>query len=352
MTTTIRPIDREEWQRIAPTFLDYNCHQLWDFGIVCASRVGAHSEHVAICEGNDLIGLADVRIKKIPIFRTGIAYIIGGPLVRCNNQFETERLRGILSGLADEYVKRRKLVLRVQPPLGPSISMDRQKQVFLDIGFTAPAHLRHYRTIVLDISQPLEMIRNQFNQKWRNCLNNAEKRNLIIKTGTDDSIFSVFCQLHEEMINRKRFDVDLDANFYYQVQHLLSGSERFLVSIVYENEVPSAGHVASFLGDTCVYVLGASHDLGLKNKASYLVQWSVIQKAKEKGCHFYDLCGIDLEKNPGGYQFKKKMGGVDVTVPGPFEMFPNLWSRSIVHLGERVYRLHKKVRRLGSNQIS
>jgi len=352
MTTTIRPFNRDEWQRLAPTFMDYNYPHLWDFGVACARRLGAHSEHMAVREGNDVIGLADVRVKETPIFRTGIAYINGGPLVRRNDQFETERLRGVLSGLVDEYVKRRKLVLRVQPPLGPSISMDRQKQVFLDIGFTAPAHLRHYRTVFLDISQPLEVIRKQFDQKWRNCLNNAEKRNLIIKTGTDDSIFSVFCRIYEELIDRKRFGVDLDANFHYQVQRLLSGDEQFLVSIVYENELPSAGHVASFLGDTCVYVLGASNDLGLKNKASYLVQWSVIQKAKEKGCRFYDLCGIDPEKNPGGYQFKRGMGGVDVTVPGPFEIYPNSWSRSIVHFGERVYRLYGKARKSERVRVS
>jgi len=342
MTTTIRPVDRDAWRRLAPAFMDYNYRQLWDFGVACARRLGAHSEHVAIYEGGDVIGLADVRVKRISILPTGIAYINSGPLVRRNDQFEADRLQGVLSALVDEYCSRRKLVLRIQPPLGPSISMDQQKQAFLDIGFTTPNQLRHYRTIVLDISQPLEMIRKQFDRRWRTCLNNAEKRNLVIETGTDDSIFLVFCQLYEELINRKRFDVDLDANFHYQVQRLLNGNEQFLVSIVYENQLPTAGHVSSFLGDTCVWVLGASNDLGLKNGASYLVQWSVIQKAKEKGCRFYDFCGIDPEKNPGGYQFKKKMGGVDITVPGPFELSPSRLKAYLVAGSEHLYRIVRR----------
>jgi lipid II:glycine glycyltransferase (peptidoglycan interpeptide bridge formation enzyme) len=344
MTTKIQQIERNEWQRLAPTFMDYNYCQFWDYGVACARRVGAYSEHVAIYEGDDLIGLADVRIKEIPLFRTGIAYINSGPLVRRNNQFDAERLRRVLSVLVEQYVDRKKLALRIQPFPSSSILLNHQEQIFWDVGLIAPNRLHYNRTIVIDISPPLEMIRKQFDQKWRNQLNTAEKRNLIIKTGTDDSFFSIFCRLYEELINRKRFDIHLDANFYYQVQHLLSEDERFLVTVIYKDELPISGHISSILGDTCVYVLGASNDMGLKNKASYLAQWSVIQKAKEKGCRFYDLCGIDPEKNPGVYHFKKGMGGVDVTIP-VFEKYPNLWSRSIVHFGEQVYRLYRNARK-------
>jgi len=344
MTTAVQPINRDEWQRLAPTFLDYNYRQLWDFGIACANRVGAHSEHIAIWEGDHLLGLADVRVKNIPIFRTGIAYINGGPLVRRDGQFENKYLEEVLSTLVEEYVKIRKLVLCIQPPLWPGIPIDLQKQAFCNIGFANSNQKHHYRTIVLDITQTLEVIRKQFDRKWRNHLNNAERRkNLIIRTGTDDSYFSIFYQLFEGLVSRKRFDVDLGADFYRQVQHLLSGSEQFLVSIVYENELPCAGHVASILGDTCVYLLGASNEVGLKNKASYLVQWSVIQKAKEKQCRFYDLCGIDPDKNPGVYEFKKGMGGVERTAPGPFELSPSKLKGYLVTGGEYFYRTMRRI---------
>jgi peptidoglycan/xylan/chitin deacetylase (PgdA/CDA1 family)/lipid II:glycine glycyltransferase (peptidoglycan interpeptide bridge formation enzyme) len=342
MTTTIRPINRDEWQRLAPTFMDYNYCQFWDYGIACARKVGAYSEHVAIYKGDDLLGLTDVRVKKIPIFRTGIAYINSGPLVRRNNQSDAERLRRVLSGLADEYVKKRKLVLRIQPFPSSSILLDRQEQIFLDIGFTAPNQLHHNRTIVLNISQPLEIIRKQFDRSWRRHLNKAEKLNVV--TGTDDSLFSGFCQIYEELINRKSFDVHLDANFYCQLHRLMSGNEKFIISIIYENELPAAGRVYSFVGDTCLEILAATNDLGLKNGASYLAVWSIIQKAKEKGCRFYDLCGIDPAKNPGGYQFKKGTGGDDITIP-TFEIYPNSWSKNTVHLGEWVYRLYRKARK-------
>ena len=70
---------------------------------------------MAVREGEDLLGLADVRIKEIPMSRTGIAYVNSGPLVRRNDQFDAGRLQKVLSALVDEFVRRRKLVLRIQP---------------------------------------------------------------------------------------------------------------------------------------------------------------------------------------------------------------------------------------------
>ena len=67
MAEIIKTIDRGEWQRLAPSFLDYNYRQMWDFGIACAKRLNATSEHVAMQENQEILGLADVRIKHIPV---------------------------------------------------------------------------------------------------------------------------------------------------------------------------------------------------------------------------------------------------------------------------------------------
>lgn len=347
MSATIRTISQTEWQRLAPSFGDYNYRQLWDFGIACARRVNAVSEHVVIEEDEEAVGLADVRVKRIPVLGGGVGYINGGPMVRrnANGECEREHVRSVLAGLVDYYVKNRKLVLRIQPQVGSKNWNDFQGKVFIDAGYTCCDKSKNYRTMVLDISQPLESVRKQFAQKWRNCLNNAEKRDLIVKTGTDEMFFSTFIHLYQEMMNRKDFSVDLSPEFYHQVQKKLIDHERFLVSIVYKDDQPVAGYVSSILGDTCVYLLGATNGQGLKNKAAYIVQWSVIQAAREAGCQFYDLGGIDPEKNPGVYHFKKGMGGRDVTAPGPFECYPDGFRRIVVSSCEKVYTILRGLRR-------
>ncbi len=346
MAATIRTVDRAEWQRLAPLFCDYNYRQIWDFGVACAKRLNATSEHVAIEENQEILGLADVRVKRIAVFGTGIAYINGGPMVRRNRNGECERehVRSVLVGLVDYYVKNRKFVLRIQPPLGPGEWNNLQSKIFQDMGFEFRGQSNRYRTIVLDISPPLEMVRKQFHQKWRNCLNNAEKRDLIVKTGTDEMFSGMFIHLYRELVSRKTFDINLSPQFYFQVQKRLINQERFLISIVYKDDQPIAGHVSSILGDTCVYLLGATNGIGLKNKAAYIAQWSVIQMAKERGCQFYDLGGIDPETNPGVHHFKKGMGGEDITAPGPFEYCPDGFRRMLVSGCEKVYTTLRRLR--------
>lgn len=346
MTVFLKLIDREYWQRHAPSFLDYNYRQLWDFGMACAKRIGAVSEHVAVYDGTELVGLADVRVKRIPFLGTGIAYINGGPLVRradgdANDQ---ARLKILLIELANVYVYQKKNVLRVQPTIGSETWNNRQIGTFMESGFVVSEKVRPYRTFVTDIAGPLEEIRKKLNQKWRNCLNNSEKRGLTIKTGTNGELFSVFCDLYKTLIDRKEFDVDLTPEFYRQVQENLAECERFLISIVYDDDQPVAGHVSSLLGDTSVYLLGATNTAGLANKAAYLVQWAVIQMAKERGCCFYDLGGIDPDRNPGVYHFKKGIGGFDITAPGPFECYPDGFTRFLVNGCENAFRMMRRLR--------
>lgn len=347
MAITLRTVDRDTWQQLAPHFTDYNYRQLWEFGLACAKRLNATSEHVAIYDGEELLGLADVRIKAIPFTGTGVAYINGGPLV-CNGQNGHNRcaqLEGVLKGLQEVYVKRRRLVLRVRPALGSACWNDLQSKTFLKMGCFYRTRQKPYRTFVLPLALQIGEIRKQLKQKWRNCLNNVEKRDLDVKFGTDESYFDDFHSLYRELTHRKEFDVDLNPEFYHQVQKSLPERERLLVCVVYENGEPVAGHVSSILGDTCVYLLGATSDAGLRNKAAYLAQWSVIQLAKARRCQFYDLGGIDPDSNPGVYHFKKGLGGVDVTAAGPFEIYPDRMREYTVRYAEKAYQLLKSTRK-------
>jgi len=341
MKVIIKSIERTTWQQLALNFSDYRYQQLWDFGIACAARLNADSDHIAVYKDNELIGLADVRIKKIPFVPAGVAYINAGPMVRKDNdrQKNTERLQIVLECLIDTYVKQKKFILRIQPVIGSGDWNDLLETQLMASGYIINKQIQPYRTFIVDISQSIEIIRKQLNQKWRNCLNNSEKRGLLVKTGTDDDLFSIFISLYNELIKRKKFDVDLEPEFYFQAQKNLAAHEKFLVTVIYDEDQPVAGHVATILGDTCVYLLGATSDKGLKNNSAYIAQWSVIQAAKERGCLWYDLGGIDPEENPGVYHFKKGLGGQDIESPGTFEYYPDIFRRFLVRNSEKAYKV-------------
>jgi hypothetical protein len=339
MTLSVKPINKSLWQQESVHFNDLNYRQLWEYGIASAARVGAQSEHVAIYSDDDIIGLADVRIKMIPLVKTGIAYINGGPLVRKGNNFDKNKLGLCLKVIVDEYVCQRKLSLRIN--LLPTRAEWNQclESAFHENVFQASTNILQYRTILIDIGQDLEVIRKQFHQKWRNCLNNAEKQGITLVSGTSLELFKKFSQLFAQLRSRKDFDVDQDDIFFMEVQKNLDESEKLFISIAENEGTPVAGHISSVLGDTCVYLLGASSEQALKTKAAYLLQWHAIKVAKEKGCRWYDLGGIDPQNNPGVYHFKQGMGGEEVASPGPFEYYPNGITRAMVVGCENLYRI-------------
>ena len=344
MSISIEHLDATRWRQCAQEFRDHSYRQLWEFGSACANRMGARSEHIAVVQAGAVLGLADVRVKRIPVLSAGIAYINGGPLVLRGDDQDSHRLSLCLEALKEEYTGKRGFVLRVMAPVGCGDSNCQRATAFSQAGFVPSNAGKPYRTFLLDIQREPEEIRRGLAQKWRNCLNQSEKRNMTVRSGTSVDLFREFCDLFSRFAERKRFEVDLTPPFYLKVHEQLPKRDRFHISLVEAGGTVVAGHVASLLGDTCVYLLGASSDEGLRCKASYLLQWRVICAARERGLKWYDLGGIDPIDNPGVYHFKSGLGGQDVTAPGPMEYPATGWKRSVIHSAEQVYRLLRRIR--------
>jgi len=331
----IEKIDKADWTALVSKSDNYNYRQSWDFGVMCAKRFNAQCEHVVIKDKNGLVvGVADIRIKALPVIGGGIAYINGGPLLFEDKN--TYDLTVVATALIDEYVNNRSLILRIMPPPLPEALSKEFENSLLALGFNNKSEGK--QTILIDLSQSLEDLRKQFHQKWRNCLNKGERGIVTFKSGTEASYFEEFKPLFENLVVEKKFSVDLDFDFYADVQRLASVEDKFIVTLAHVDGVAVAGHVASALGDTGVYLLGATNRLGRKVNAAYLLQWQAIVKSKTAGCLWYDLGGIDPEGNPGVYRFKKRMGGVEVVLPGPFEYEASGWRVPLTSAGEWLYK--------------
>jgi len=96
--------------------------------------------------------------------------------------------------------------------------------------------------------------------------------------------------------------------------------------------------VATAIGDTGVYLLGATSDEGLNAKGAYLLQWNMIEWLKENGIRWYDLGGIDPDANPGVYHFKKGFSGMDVLQLSPFVASNSAVSSVIAKAGMAMQR--------------
>ena len=335
--TQLQSIGRDEWLALAGQFHDHNYRQCWEYGCLLAARRKAASQHVKVLRAGEVLGLADVRIKRAP-FLGGIAYVSGGPLARRGTAEDGQRLGTCLEALRQRFVETEGLILRIQGTLGDPAWNERAAACFAAQGFAPASQGAAYRTMVVDLRPPLADIRAALAQKWRNCLNKAERSNPAPTFTTRIADFDRFAALFNQFVGRKGFSVDLDADFYRAVQGYAPPAEALTLATIEVNGALAAGHMSSMLGDTCVYLLGATSDEALKTNAAYLLQWHVIMRAREHGMKWYDLGGIDPLGNPGVYHFKSGLGGVEMCAPGPFELAPKaLRARLLLH-AESAYR--------------
>ena len=98
--------------------------------------------------------------------------------------------------------------------------------------------------------------------------------------------------------------------------------------------VPAAGIVGTAFGDTGIYLFGATSDQGMKSKGSYLLQWTMIKWLKENGIRYYNLGGINPEKNPGVYHFKQGFSGEDVLYMSPLVSCSSVLSKAFMKAGK------------------
>lgn len=322
-----------EWERDLNCFEDATIYQTWAFGAV--SWGCAQLSHIKLKSDGITVGMAQLRLVTIPIVRRGVAYVRWGPLWRRKDTPRNpEVYRCLLSALRDEYVRRRKLLLRIVPN---TFSEDTDEKVISSgaarLGFKRKDS-RCYRTFLVDISPSLEQVRKSLDQKWRNQLNRSEKNGLVVLAGTDDRLYGMFKAIYEEMMERKCFDTTVDVHEFERIQRSLPESQKMQILVAVKDGKPVSAIVASTIGRTGIYLLGATSNEGMQHKGSYLLQWRMIEHLKECGCHCYDLGGINPERNPGVYHFKSGFSGADKSHVGEYEISGSAVSSWIVSIAE------------------
>jgi hypothetical protein len=315
-------VNEQQWYDIIDRFQDANMYQTWSYDAV---RQGEKNlSHFLLKSPDGIVAAAQARIAKIPVLGIGAAYIRWAPLWRAQGKEPDSKVFQLaIRALRNEYVIRRGLILRIFPVLYDT-EHAALKDVLLNEGyFTEPGETPQ-RTLVLDIQPDAADIRKNFDQKWRNCLNKAEKNQLEIIEGNDDSLFGEFIGIYRQLLDRKKFKEPNDILEFRTMQQRLPDKYKMGIFLARSNGASSSGAVCTAIGNTGVYIFGATNDQGMKTNGTYLIQWKIIQWMKKNGCMYYNLNGINPEKNPGTYHFKAGISGKtgkDVRYLGRFDSY-------------------------------
>jgi Acetyltransferase (GNAT) domain len=315
----IDTVSPAEWAALLECFEDSNLYQTWSYGAVHWGE--RNLSHLVLRQDSKVIGIAQLRIIRPPLLKCGIAYLRWGPLCHLRGgPLGPDSVRRMATALHAEYVVRRGLFLRLLPD---AFSNSERAAVFQK-AFSGVCNLNSNhnpsdRTFLLDLDPPLDELRKRLDQKWRNQLNRAEKNNLTIVHGSGRSEYQEFLSLYWEMWNRKRFDTTVDVNEFGRICEDLPARLKLRILICLHQGIPVSSIVCSAVGNTGIYLLGATTENGHQVKAAYVLQWAMIKWLKDNGFRCYDLGGIDRERNPGVYHFKSGLSGVDVSRIVPFE---------------------------------
>lgn len=332
--------DDEELYALIDLFDDANLYQTPAY---CREgKAGANLSHLVLFEKDIPIGVALVRIRKLPPTKTGFAHVYWGPLWRLRNcEEDIEHLGLVLNALKQEYVNKRGLLLRIESNLIEDGDVERYSKVFAKQGFHT-VHSARYNTFVLDLDKDLDQLRKNLRGNWRGHLSKAERNGLKTISGSETTLFNNFCSLYFALLKRKKFDDVQDAEMCSRVQEALPNRFKMRISQCEHQGEIAASVVCSTIGNSAVYLLGATSEKGMKTRGSYLLQWEMLKWLKEKGTRYYDLGGIDPEGNPGVYHFKEGFRGRKVTSLGRYECAPGRMRQFLLKNVENVYNQVKR----------
>src|SRR4029077_19264028 len=102
--------------------------------------------------------------------------------------------------------------------------------ILADEGFSPVGGARIARTLLLDLSPPIEDLRKGLRSHWLRYLKVAEKNQLEIIEGSDDELFGMFIGIYREMVGRKRFAEPNDIEEFRAIQKRLP--EKFKMKIL------------------------------------------------------------------------------------------------------------------------
>ena len=265
-------------------FDDANIYQSWTFAAVISGQ--RYMSHLILRKNGDITAVAQARIAKLPFISVGMAYVRWGPLWRRGaTKVNVDTFRQAVRALRNEFVCKRGLVQRFFPLLfdddAPGFA-----SMLAEEGFVWRGEATRSRTILMDLSPPLDKLRAGMRPHWKRYLKVAERNQLEVIEGADDELFEAFIGIYKEMVSRKKFMEPNDIGQFRVMQSQLPAKLKMQILLCRSGEEVCAGLVYSMMGKSAVYLFGATSNACIKEPRILSAALETPRKAKTAPhCH-------------------------------------------------------------------
>lgn len=192
-------------------------------------------------------------------------------------------------------------------------------------GLTSP------QTIWLDLAAGKEALFANFHTQMRWGIRRAARGGIRVETTRDAKAIGEFVALCGSISQAKGFDLRLTAALVNSLlEHSATdGHVEAAQFVALKDGKLGSGILVLRAGKNVHQIFSAVNRQMRQDRVGEACQWAVIEWAIERGCTRYDLEGIDPVNNPSVYEFKKRLGGEEITLHGHAHQPLNLFGRAM-----------------------
>lgn len=161
--------------------------------------------------------------------------------------------------------------------------------------------LKIYETRIIDLTNSMDDLWKDLNQKRRNMIRKASKNNVsvrLLQAGKLDMFYDFYVSANNEY-ELENLPVDYFIDLSNATQNIRTD---FLIAEM--DNKPLGYNVIVSDKNYSIYWLGLRMKNSPNNGFFDLLQWESIKKAKENNCKYYDLCYVEKQRLPNIYKFK------------------------------------------------
>lgn len=295
-----------EWNELVARFPGLSLLQCWEHGEAKGAE-GWHCHRLVARRQDQVLGAVQVMVRPLPLVGGGLAWVSRGPLA-ADAQGQTDMLTALR-----HWARRQGLYLRVAPAVA---------EITHSGGLGGTGRLG-WASALLDLAPDEAHLRKATQQKWRNCLNKAERQDLRVWQCEDGAEFEAFLCRHAAFVDTRGFSTSVTIALLRRLQADLVPEGRFVLLLAEHQGQPAAAVVLVRYGDTAEYLAGHVLEAGRSVNAGHLLLWRAVTWARGQGCRWFDLGGMDDVRTPQGiFHFKAGLGGVPYRLADDLDYCP------------------------------
>ncbi len=294
MRAELLPADEaQRWREFVGSQPTGDVLQCMEWGEV-KSRTGWTPYTLAVLDGDRITGGA-LALKRPAPLRRSIIYCPRGPVTDPGDASVFGCLMDGLRGLARDQ---RAILLKIDPPVSSPTAASALREAGFrpapekDEGFGGTQPRAVMRTTPLTDDDALLA---SFKPKTRYNIRLADRKGVEVTGDTTRNDLNEFYVLLQETAVRDGFSVRGRQYFEDLWDCIIARKLGRLFVARYQGRLLGAA-INFILGRQCWYVYGASSSELRNLMPNYLLQWRMMQWARDEGCEVYDFRGVALDR--------------------------------------------------------